>query len=83
MKEKFNFLVVKPFISLRLLVDFRLGQSNLVVEIRRRGSAEKTEEADDKQSDAEAQTQRMSWAFFFFTAADRKGEQNELSNIDI
>lgn len=81
MKERFNFLEVKPFISLRLLVDFCLGQSNLVVEIRRRGSAEKKEEADGKQSDAEAQTQRMIWVFF--TAADRKGEPNELSNIDV
>lgn len=63
MKRKLNFLAVKPVTSLRLLVDFCLGQSNLVVEVRRRGSAEKEEEADGKQSDAEAQSQSMIWAF--------------------
>lgn len=76
MKERFNFLEVKPFISLRLLVDFCLGQSNLVVEIRRRGSAEKKEEADGKQSDAEAQTQRMIWVFFLQLPTEKENQMN-------
>lgn len=78
MKEKFNFLEVKPFISLRLLVDFCLGQSNLVVEIRRRGRAEKTEEADGKQSDAEAQTQRMIWALFLQLPTEKENKMNKI-----
>lgn len=75
MKQKFNFLEVKPFISLRLLVDFCLGQSDLVVEIRRCGSAEKKEEADGKQSDAEAQTQRMICLFVFLRLPTEKEDK--------
>lgn len=51
---------------LRLLADFRLGQFDLEVEIRRCGNDEKKEEADGQQSDAEAQTQGMIWVFLFF-----------------
>lgn len=60
--ETLNFLAgldVKLLFFMRLLVDFRVGQSDLVVEVRGCGSDQKKEEADDQQSRAEAQSQRV------------------------
>lgn len=57
--------------SMHLLADFRLGQSDVVVEIRRRGSDKKKEEADEQQSRAEAQSLRAN------LAANRKEEERE------
>lgn len=46
---------------MHLLADFRVGQPDLVVEIRGCGSDQKKEEAHDQQGRAEAQTQRVIW----------------------
>lgn len=59
-----NFLVgldVKLVFFMHLLADFRVGQSDLVVEVRGCGSDQKKEEAHDQQGRAEAQTQRVIW----------------------
>lgn len=47
---------VSFFFPVHLFADFCLGQSDLVVEIRRCGSDKKKEKAHDQQSHAEAQT---------------------------
>lgn len=44
---------------MHLLADLRVGQPDLVVEIRGCGSDQKKEEADDQQGRAEAQSQRV------------------------
>lgn len=60
--ETLNFLAgldAKLLFFTRLLADFHVGQSDLVVEVRGCGSHQEKEEADDQQSRAEAQSQRV------------------------